>query len=181
MGRALSVRAKLVCGATPCQPRQGRFATRISTYVYTLHQPTLKPNIGGKTNCVGVVPVFYYLLSVSLYNTSFLPSQLFRYWARITLLPSVSTNQCAYHWDAQAAFSDLRRRCCLAAALPVYSNSKAWQSASNRDLSIAAVQFSFNGRNDARISVYIDLRLWTNNPRLNSMRHSNQSSNTLLS
>lgn len=46
---------KLVCVAAPCQPHQGRFATKISAYVYTLHQPTLKPNIGGKTNCVGVV------------------------------------------------------------------------------------------------------------------------------
>ena len=46
--------------------------------------------------------------------------------------------------DAQAAFSDLRRRCCLTAALPVHSNSKAFQYAYNCDLSIAAVQFSFN-------------------------------------
>ena len=29
---------------------------KVSTYIFTLHQPTLKPNIGGKTNCVGVVP-----------------------------------------------------------------------------------------------------------------------------
>ena len=95
---------------------------------------------------------------MSLYNIFFLPSQLFRYWARITLLPSVSTNQYAYHLDVQAAFSDLRRRYCLTAAIPVHSNSKAFQYAYNRDLSIAAVQFSFDGE-IVHNSIYIDLRL----------------------
>jgi hypothetical protein len=78
-----------------------------STYIFTLHQPTLKPNIGGKTNCVGVVPETVKLLIGVHYKCKpFLPSQLFRYWARVTLLSSVPTNQRAYHQGAQAAFSD---------------------------------------------------------------------------
>jgi hypothetical protein len=46
------------------------------------------------------------LIGVDYKCIPFLPSQLFRYWARITLLLSVSTNQRAYHQGAQAAFSD---------------------------------------------------------------------------
>ena len=104
---------KLVCVATPydsqvsTSPRP--FCLGNFPYIFTLHQPTLKPNIGGKTNCVGVVPESVKLLiGVDYKCNPFLPSQLFRYWARITLLLSVSTNQHAYHQGAQAAFSDFR-------------------------------------------------------------------------
>jgi hypothetical protein len=99
----------LVCIAAPSQPHQGRFTSKTFIYVFTLHQPTLKPNIGGKTNCVGVVPESVkFLIGVRYKCNPFLPSQLFRYWARVTLLLSVPTNQHAYHQGVQAAFSVVR-------------------------------------------------------------------------
>ena len=84
---------KLVCGATP-RPRRGRFVLTYSSMCLPFTSPHYN-RARQQDPRVGVVPeTVKLLIGVHYtYNIPFLPSQLFRYWARVTLLPSVPTNQ----------------------------------------------------------------------------------------
>ena len=85
------------------QPHQGRTSPRFHLRIYP-SPVRITTERGSKTNRAEVVPELYLLLSVSYTINCIHPyqCQLFRYWARVTLLPSVPTNQHAYHQGVQA-------------------------------------------------------------------------------
>ena len=136
---------ELVCVATPCQPHQGRFTAKNFIYVFILHQTAFQPSKVVRPLCGSGSRNFINSYRCPIYNNSHpYRCQLFRYWARATLVLSVSTNQHAYHQGAQAAFSDFREGAVNGSTSWLFQPKALQYALSFRDLSIAAVQFSFN-------------------------------------
>ena len=99
-------------------------------YVFTLHQSAFQPSKVVRPLCGSGSRNFKTSYRCPIISQSHpYRCQLSRYWARVTLLLSVPTNQHAYHHGAQAAFSDFRNEGHSQLSPGSLFHSKAFQSA----------------------------------------------------
>jgi hypothetical protein len=136
---------RLVCGATPCHPLQGRFTTKNFVYVFTLRQTVFQPNVVVRPSYSSGSRNFKTSYRCPIVNSHPYRCQLFRYWARVALLLSAPTNQHAYHRARRPPSLNLGAGTLIAIPGSYFTPMAVQYASFHCDLSIAAVQFSFSG------------------------------------